>query len=96
MAADRTHVFHQYTIIVTEECGLSRDTLKDYLTKNEIGSSVIYPVPIHKQPYYKELGYTDSLPISEKAANEVLSIPVHPNLTNEDLRSIVQGLENAT
>ncbi|MBN2075681.1 MAG: DegT/DnrJ/EryC1/StrS family aminotransferase [Dehalococcoidales bacterium] len=94
-ASDRTHVFHQYTIRVTEEFGLSRDELKDYLTNNEIGSSVIYPVPIYKQPYYKELGYTDSLPISEKAADEVLSIPVHPDLTNEDLQIIFQGLENA-
>ena len=94
-ATDRSHVFHQYTIRVTEEYGLSRDALKDYLTKNEIGSSVVYPVPIHKQPYYQKLGYTDSKPESEKAADEVLSIPVHPDLTYEDLHTIVQGLENA-
>jgi dTDP-4-amino-4,6-dideoxygalactose transaminase len=95
-AIDRTHVFHQYTIRVTEEFGLSRDALKDYLAKNEIGSSVVYPIPIHKQPYYQELGYTDYLPKSEKAANEVLSIPVHSDLTNQDLRAIIQVLENAT
>ena len=95
-APDRKHVFHQYTVRVTEEFGLSRDALKEHLTLNEIGSAVIYPVPIHKQPYYQELGYTDSLPISEKVAVEVLSIPVHPDLTNQDLQTIVQGLENAT
>jgi perosamine synthetase len=94
-APDRTHVFHQYTIRVTEEFVVSRDALKAHLTKNEIGSSIIYPVPIHKQPYYQALGYTDSLPVSEKVANEVLSIPVHPDLINEDLLTIVQGLENA-
>ena len=93
--ADRTHVFHQYTIRVTDDFGLSRDSLQDYLTKNDIGSSVIYPVPIHKQPYYRELGYTDTLPVSEKAADEVLSIPVHPDLTNQDLQTIIHGLENA-
>ena len=75
---------------------MSRDELKEHLTKKEIGSSVIYPVPIHKQPYYQKLGYTDSLPISEKVANEVLSIPVHPDLTIQDLQIIIQGLENAT
>ena len=95
-AQGRTHVFHQYTVRVTDEFGLSRDELKEYLAKNEIGSSVIYPVPIHKQPYYQKLGYTDSLPVSEKVADEVLSVPVHPALTNQDLQTIVQVLENAT
>ncbi len=95
-APDRTHVFHQYTVRVTEEFGLSRDELKEHLTKKEIGSTVFYPVPIHKQPYYQKLGYTNSLPISEKVANEVLSIPVHPDLTIQDLQTIIQGLENAT
>ena len=94
IATDRTHVFHQYTIRVTEEYGLSRDALKEYLTKNEIGSSVIYPVPIHKQPYYQTLGYTDSLPISEKTADEVLSIPVHPALNKNDLDYVVDSLSN--
>lgn len=94
-APDRTHVFHQYTIRVTEDFALSRDELREHLFMNEIGSSVIYPMPIHKQSYYRELGYVDSLPVSEKAANEVLSIPVHPDLTNEDLQTIIQVLENA-
>ena len=94
-AADRTHVFHQYTIRVTDEFGLSRDELKEHLAKNGIGSSVIYPVPIHKQPYYQQLGYADSLPVTETVADQVLSIPVHPDLTIQDLQTIVQRLKDA-
>jgi dTDP-4-amino-4,6-dideoxygalactose transaminase len=81
------HVFHQYTIRVPDE---KRDTLIEYLNDNEIGSGVYYPVPIHKQTYYvEELGYNQSLPEAERAASEVLSLPVHPGLTQTDLEKIV-------
>ncbi len=95
IAPDRKHAFHQYTIRVTEDFGLSRDELHENLTRNNIGSSVIYPVPIHKQPYYRKLGYNDYLPASESVAGEVLSIPVHPMLTDENLNTIVRGLKDA-
>lgn len=90
---DRTHSFHQYTIRVTDDFGISRDELQTSLTEQEIASNVIYPVPIHKQPLYQNLGYTDNLPVSEQAAKEVLSIPVHPGLSGDDLHKIVQGLK---
>ncbi len=63
-----------------------RDELADFLKEKGIGTGVHYPVPIHKQPYYKELGYRDSLPVSEKAAEEVLSLPVHPALSEDDVQ----------
>jgi dTDP-4-amino-4,6-dideoxygalactose transaminase len=87
------HVFHQYTIRVTEDFGTSRDELKQRLGKKGIDARVYYPIPIHKQPLYKKLGYRDKLPISEKAANEVLSLPVHPSLTEGDMKKIVGAIK---
>lgn len=81
-----THVFHQYTIRAEK-----RDELAAFLKEKEIGTGVHYPIPIHKQPYYTELGYRDSLPISEKAAEEVLSLPVHPALSGEDVQKIIKA-----
>jgi perosamine synthetase len=80
------HVYHQYTIRVPNG---NRDALRTFLLENEIGSEVYYPVPIHKQSFYvTDLGYKDSLPETEKAAAEVLSIPVHPGLTQADLEKV--------
>lgn len=88
------HVFHQFTIRVTEDFGIPRDELQRRLKEREIESAVHYGTPIHKQPLYQRLGYNEHLPVSEKAAQEVLSLPVHPSLTLEDLGYIVQTIEN--
>lgn len=90
---DVKHVFHQFTIRVVSD-KLSRDGLANNLEKNGIGTRVYYPVPIHKQLLYKDLGYTDSLPESESASKEVLSIPVHPSLTEEELSFIVEKIKS--
>lgn len=94
VAPEVKHVFHQFTIKVTKDFGLTRDELRQRLSEKGIGSAVYYPLPIHKQPLYQEFGYNDNLPISEKVAHEVLSLPVHPSLTMEDLEYIVQATEN--
>lgn len=83
-----SHVFHQYTIR-TEK----RDELAAYLNSRGIGTGIHYPIPIHRQPYYQELGYTDSMPISEKASREVLSLPVHPQLAEGDLDLIINTIK---
>ncbi|MCQ1535181.1 DegT/DnrJ/EryC1/StrS family aminotransferase [Methanosarcina sp. KYL-1] len=83
-----THVFHQYTIRAKK-----RDELGAFLMENEIGTGVHYPIPIHKQPLYKELGYTDSMPVSEKAAAEVLSLPVHPGVSEADVQKIIASVK---
>ena len=84
------HVFHQYTIRIPDG---RRDLIEKYLSEHEIGSGVYYPVPIHQQTYYVEhLGYNVSMPESEKAAAEVLSLPVHPGLTPNDLETIVKAV----
>ena len=81
------HVFHQYTIRIN-----NRDEAAQKLRDKGIGVGVHYPIPIHKQPLYQELGYDDSLPNSEIASQEVLSLPVHPSLSRVDLDSIVEAV----
>lgn len=86
---DRTHVFHQYTVRVPNG---KRDPLRAYLAERGIGSEIYYPVPIHRQEVYVRLGYHLSLPEAERAAAEVLSLPVHPGLTRADLEMIVAAV----
>ena len=81
------HVFHQYTIRIND-----RDEAAQKLRDKGIGVGVHYPIPIHKQPLYQELGYDDSLPNSEIASQEVLSLPVHPSLSRANLDSIVEAV----
>src|SRR3990170_1832319 len=81
------HVFHQYTVRVPNG---RRDALRAHLLENGVGSEVYYPVPIHQQVFYvNELNYNQSLPEAERAAAEVLSLPVHPGLNEKDLHTIV-------
>lgn len=84
------HVFHQYTIRVTNDFTLPRDTLKKKLNALDIGAAVYYPVPMHKQELFKRLGYTEDFPEAEKASEQVLSLPVHASLLEEDLERIVE------
>jgi perosamine synthetase len=79
------HVYHQYTVRVEDD----RDGALERLAEAGIGARVYYPLPVHQQPFYQRLGYEDELPVAEKASQQVLSLPVHPSLTEEDLDSIV-------
>jgi perosamine synthetase len=92
---DVKHVFHQYTIRITKEFPISRDTLADCLEKKGIGCSIIYPLPIHKQKQFLKMGYKLHLPIAEQTAKEVISLPVHPYLRKRDLDSIIEVIKNA-
>ena len=80
------HVYHQYTI----RAGGDRDQWVKTLAERGIGTGIHYPRPIHKQPYYIEQGFDVSLPEAEAAAGEVICLPVHPALTNEDLERVAQ------
>jgi perosamine synthetase len=84
------HVYHQYTIRVPD----GRDQLANHLREWGIGTGVYYPLPVHKQVAYQRLGYRDCLPVVEKVCREVLSLPVHPALTQEDLTRIVEGVNS--
>ncbi len=91
----RKHVFHQFTIRVTGSFGMSRDDLAATLKQKGVMTGIHYPIPIHRQPLYLDLGYDVHMPVSERAAREVLSLPVHPGLSDQDLRHIVQSLKEA-
>lgn len=90
---DRTHVFHQYTIRVPDG---KRDALRVFLQERGIGSEVYYPLPIHRQPLYQGLGYEGHFPEAERAAREVLSLPVHPALNSSDLEAIAAAVNEFT
>lgn len=79
------HVYHQYTIRLKS----GRDEAINSLEMAGIGSRVYYPLPVHQQPAYRQLGFKDHLPVSERMSKEVLSLPVYPALNREDLDKIV-------
>lgn len=86
------HVFHQYTVRVKSP--LDRDDTRKQLADAGVGTEVYYPVPVHCQQIYTEMGYSDqSYPESEQTALEVLSLPIHPGLTEEELLTVVAAVE---
>jgi len=86
--SDCEHVFHQYTIRAQR-----RDELQEFLTDRKIGNAVYYPVPLHRQPIYvKEAFGEGSFPESEKAAAEVLSLPMFPELREEQIERVVKAI----
>jgi len=82
------HVWHLF-VITTKE----RDRLRQYLQKNEIQTQIHYPVPPHKQECYRQYNRL-SLPIAEQLANEVLSLPISPVMTEEDARRIAKVIND--
>ncbi len=91
--SNSTHVYHQYTIRVEKG---KRDNWIEILTDNGIGTGVHYPIPLYNQPIYQKLGYTGNCPNAETAANGVISLPVHPSLTNEDLDLVIDAVKTAS
>lgn len=85
----RRHVFHQYTTRIPDG---QRDALLDGLRERGIGTGVYYPVPIHQQQFYEDMGYSLTLPETERAAREVLSLPVHPGLDLADLETVASAV----
>lgn len=85
------HVYHQYTVRIA---GGERDRVRDALRdEHAVGAGVYYPIPNHRLPSLQRYAPEVDLPETERAAQEVLSIPVHPSLTGEDLDRVVTGLE---
>ena len=82
------HVFHQYVIRAHR-----RDELRQFLTARGIGTEVYYPIPLHLQACFSYLGYAEGdLPESERAAAEVLAIPMFPELTEDEQRWVVENI----
>jgi len=88
------HVFYQYVVRVEEDFPIGRDNLAENLEKMGVGVAVHYPIPIYKQPLYRELGYgKKTCPRAEDACKRVLSLPVHPAVTEEDIKYTIEILE---
>lgn len=85
------HVFHLFVIRSRQ-----RDALRHFLSSRGIETGIHYPTPLHLTPAYQALGYpgAGSLPIAEKLADEVLSLPMYPELTSEQLREVVSCIQD--
>jgi len=94
IAPERTHVFHQYTIRVTRDAAVTRDALAAHLRERGIGSGVYYPRPVYDYDCYREHPrvVSEPMPEAERAASEVLSLPVHPLLDGHALDRIVTAV----
>jgi dTDP-4-amino-4,6-dideoxygalactose transaminase len=83
-----SHIFHQYVVRVRQ-----RDELAAFLSKQNIGSMIYYPVPLHLQRCFAYLGYAPGdLPESEKAASDVLALPIFPELASEEQSAVVSAI----
>lgn len=95
--SDCPHVWHQYTIRIPSKNSsvLERDTVSQELDKRGIGSMCYYPIPLHQQRAFSYLGYkSGDFPITERVANEVLSLPMYPELTDSQIREVANTLKD--
>ena len=87
-AAPARHIYNQYVIRVPAAL---RDGLREHLKNQNIGTEIYYPLPLHRQECFHDLGYGEgSLPHSEAAARETLALPVYPELSTEQLQYVAQ------
>jgi dTDP-4-amino-4,6-dideoxygalactose transaminase len=92
VAEERKHIFHQYTIRVKNN---KRDELVDFLKQKGIGCKIYYPLPLHLQECFRYLGYKkEDMPVSEKAAEEVLSLPIFPELTEKEIKYVCDSIKS--
>lgn len=82
------HVFHQYVIRTPK-----RDALREYMTDRKVGSEIYYPLPLHMQTSLASLGYKKGdFPVSETAADEVLALPIYPELREDEQETVVDTI----
>lgn len=88
--ADTIHVYHQFTVATPD-----RDRLQEHLKARGIGSTVYYPLPLHLQVVFRDLGYREgAFPEAERASREVLSLPMFPELTDEEIVRVVEAIRD--
>ncbi len=90
---DVRHIYNQFSILINNG---KRDVIREALQKANIGCDIYYPVPLHLQECFKYLGYKNGdCPVSEKTANEIISLPIFPETTTEQREYVVSTIENA-
>jgi dTDP-4-amino-4,6-dideoxygalactose transaminase len=89
-AANSTHVFHQYTMLLN---GVDRTKLREHLASKDIPAMIYYPIPLHMQKAYKDDRYKEgAFPITEKLCANVISLPMHTELTDDQLKFITDSV----
>lgn len=91
-AKDCKHVYQAYTIKLSEK--INRTQFINTLRKNGIGASVHFDPPVHMQPYYRSFGHND-LKITEKVSRNIVTLPMYPQLTDEQLDFMIKAITNA-
>ncbi len=87
-----THVYHQYTLQLTD---VNRDKLQECLTEHKIPSMIYYPVPVHRQKMFDNLGLDKvEMPITDELTSKVISLPIHTELDEEQLNFITSQVLN--
>ena len=87
--ANHRHIYNQYVLRISH----NRDELRAFLTERKIGSEIYYPVPLHLQDCFADWGYqAGQYPISEQAAQQTIALPIYPELTDEQLRTVVNTI----
>ncbi len=87
---DARHVYHLYVIRVK-----NREKVMNFLNKNGIATGMHYPIPIHMQPAYKAMNMKGKLPVTEKVVNEIISLPMFPELTEDQIDYVAQKVKEA-
>jgi len=92
VAPGARHVYHQYVVKLPAGYPLSRDAFMTALSEQGIGTAVHYPIPVNRQPVYLAGNKSTSCPVSDDLAASVVSLPVHPSVTDEDLAYICDAV----
>ncbi|HEX7276984.1 MAG TPA: DegT/DnrJ/EryC1/StrS family aminotransferase, partial [Acidimicrobiales bacterium] len=86
-APGAVHVYHQYVVRTPE-----RDRLRTHLAERGIGTAVLYPVPVHRQPAYRHLDVGEGLPVTDRVCGEILSLPMGAHVSPEAAEAVIEAV----